>query len=778
MRTRVYLGILILLAFVALLSLPAHAQFTTITMTNVENGDGLPLALGTTCWTGTNNAGTPIAYRAGTSGQTVTTPVCRDIINGAVQTTYKSNTIGTLKVADTTLTTPANVCFKVTVLDSSTGKVVLGSYAGAKSGYDCVQPSGSTWSFDTYTPAGTPNVVQVAGPTGPQGPAGLTFNAGDNIAFTGTDKFTGPFHVSNFRGEWSAFLTPGWTDVCDATVKTAAAMVAAGVSGGGIDAATGFAGVQPCANGLDGWPGTPGSNAVGAFNVRMAGNADWQTGVRFHVPTQTTFGCGMTHGSFLSSTNYTGCWVSPASTFSDTVIAELGRDVASGGVPEQGARFRGVGVSGAKPSGTVVSGSTCVLNNEAQENSGWDDLRINGCDIPIDIETAGSQGGPINAGPYRSTHINLDGVTDIATNGTCFKIGTTSTGVSQVGEFDNLWCSCVNTTGACSYMGWIDGHTVRFKGALKLEQGQNGIKFGSAHNTQDVKIDMLETVSNASHTQGNALEFTGTNRDVDAHVIVNGTTYTTNIVADSSTNGKTITVASQGNTPNDSSLWYHRSPWDTVQTDAKGIPSQLFSLTDLTLSASTALNVTSHCVNLSAGATADITFTLPATISTLNGCEYHIINSQGNTATPSMVTISRNSNLINGQGKDLCLTYRQWAHIYANSGLTVYRAEVSDPPSGIFPVPFSTTPTLAPFEHAQSITLTGNAAPTWPSTCDGFWSEVTVLENFTGSFTWTWPANVSGGMAINTAANKRNVQRFRYNATTAKWEAANAGSSF
>lgn len=198
--------LLLTVALLATFALPAHAQFTTVTATNIQNGDGLPLALGTMCWLGANNSGQPIGYRGGGSGQVTTNPVCRDVINGAVQTTYRGTTIGVLKVADTTATQPANVCYKVTITDSSKGTVVLGSFGGQKSGYDCVQPTGPTWSFDTFIPNTTPNVLQTTGPQGPKGDTAVSTSNGTNGGFAVPGDLTHGIDLSACSTDFTACL--------------------------------------------------------------------------------------------------------------------------------------------------------------------------------------------------------------------------------------------------------------------------------------------------------------------------------------------------------------------------------------------------------------------------------------------------------------------------------------------------------------------------------------------------------------------------------------------
>jgi hypothetical protein len=84
-------------------------------------------------------------------GQVISTPACAAITSGAI--------VGTFKVADTSLTTPQNVCMRTSVINNATGAIVV-SYPNALQTVKCgPQPSGSLWSFDNYSPNLTPLTV-------------------------------------------------------------------------------------------------------------------------------------------------------------------------------------------------------------------------------------------------------------------------------------------------------------------------------------------------------------------------------------------------------------------------------------------------------------------------------------------------------------------------------------------------------------------------------------------------------------------------------------------
>jgi hypothetical protein len=119
-------------------------------------------------------------------------------------------------VPDTSMTSPTNVCYSVSVVDNVSGNSILGA------GYGCVQPaafgsavsgsqawcssgsagSGGSCSFDAYTPNLAALALVTAGPVGPPGPAGTN---GSNGA-PGTTPLISSVSVvngSSLGGTWS-----------------------------------------------------------------------------------------------------------------------------------------------------------------------------------------------------------------------------------------------------------------------------------------------------------------------------------------------------------------------------------------------------------------------------------------------------------------------------------------------------------------------------------------------------------------------------------------------
>ncbi len=128
--------------------------YTIVSASKLQDASGTLIDDALILFTPANMNGTPVSFRAGgTHGQVSSSPVSAAVTNGAFEA----------QLADTTLTLPANVGYRVTVVDNVSGRELLGP------GYDCVQPSGETWSFDDYQP-NLAGLIPVQ--YGPQGPSG------------------------------------------------------------------------------------------------------------------------------------------------------------------------------------------------------------------------------------------------------------------------------------------------------------------------------------------------------------------------------------------------------------------------------------------------------------------------------------------------------------------------------------------------------------------------------------------------------------------------------
>ncbi|MGI4812480.1 MAG: LamG domain-containing protein [Janthinobacterium lividum] len=134
--------------------------FTTVTASLLQDSTGTPLTNATIHFLPVTNAGAPISFRAGSNGQVSAQRVQTNIVNGAF----------TIQLADTSETVPINVGYKVTIINNVSGDSLLGA------GYGCVQPFGSTWSFDTFTPDVAAQITVVPGPDGAPGLGAVYFS--------------------------------------------------------------------------------------------------------------------------------------------------------------------------------------------------------------------------------------------------------------------------------------------------------------------------------------------------------------------------------------------------------------------------------------------------------------------------------------------------------------------------------------------------------------------------------------------------------------------------
>jgi hypothetical protein len=159
----------------ALFSAALGAQTTHIVGTTIVGADGAALQYGQITMQPVDANGNPINVRVGSGGLMVArAAVC--LISGGAITTALNGTPCT--AVDTTLSDPANFCYKTTIRETVSGWTapVL----------PCVQPSGTTWSFNTYIPGPSVTAMVIAGPAGPAGPAGTSGGA------------------ANWRGAWTA----------------------------------------------------------------------------------------------------------------------------------------------------------------------------------------------------------------------------------------------------------------------------------------------------------------------------------------------------------------------------------------------------------------------------------------------------------------------------------------------------------------------------------------------------------------------------------------------
>lgn len=130
-----------LLLGLCLSALCVQAQNTTITASHIAKFGGAAIT-GSFCLSPVNQAGQPIniTTQAGVQFSPLT-PLCFPITAGVLS--------NFAIVPDVSLVQPVNACYQLAINDNFNRTV--GSYP-------CLQPTGSTWSFDAYVPTSLPSI--------------------------------------------------------------------------------------------------------------------------------------------------------------------------------------------------------------------------------------------------------------------------------------------------------------------------------------------------------------------------------------------------------------------------------------------------------------------------------------------------------------------------------------------------------------------------------------------------------------------------------------------
>lgn len=188
--------------------------FTNVTAASLQDASGNKIDNATAWFRPVDNNGKPISFRVGGGGQIISAPVSVAVTSSGF----------TIQLADTTLTTPANVGYAVTVIDDVTGKELLGP------GYGCVQPSGSAWSFDSYTPNVAAQALVLVGPAGPPllprgtWASGSTYAIGDVVSESGSSYIS---LVAGNTGHDPALSPTQWMLLASPAAGLSAAQIAA-----------------------------------------------------------------------------------------------------------------------------------------------------------------------------------------------------------------------------------------------------------------------------------------------------------------------------------------------------------------------------------------------------------------------------------------------------------------------------------------------------------------------------------------------------------------------
>ena len=136
-------------------------NFNTVTASHVYSTGNTLLSSGTLVWQAVDSSGNPVGYQVGGGGQQITFPTICSVVNGAI--------VGACQLPNVSLTNPINVCFALTIKNSS-GQVV----SPPSNGYSCLQPqtvnswcSAGTCNLDQYAPVNPSVITALLNPAQP-----------------------------------------------------------------------------------------------------------------------------------------------------------------------------------------------------------------------------------------------------------------------------------------------------------------------------------------------------------------------------------------------------------------------------------------------------------------------------------------------------------------------------------------------------------------------------------------------------------------------------------
>jgi hypothetical protein len=138
------------------------AQWVTLTASHIQNSAGSPLASGKLCLLPVDNSNHPVlAEEGGAGGTVVIEKVCGTVAHGVLQSG--------LQAPDTALTSPLNLCLRVTITDSNNdGRQIymapcLQPASKGQASWCNTMSGATTCNFDDYAPANEINARFIEG---------------------------------------------------------------------------------------------------------------------------------------------------------------------------------------------------------------------------------------------------------------------------------------------------------------------------------------------------------------------------------------------------------------------------------------------------------------------------------------------------------------------------------------------------------------------------------------------------------------------------------------
>ena len=132
-------------------------SYSAITANNIKGISGTPLNGWVTFAGPVNGSGAPVSAVA--NGGPVMFETKKFLVANGVITGDDSSPQVPAQLVDSTTANPANIGYTVKFYDNVRGLI-------ARTGYVCVQPSGASWSLDTYVPSQPAIATVTAGPDG------------------------------------------------------------------------------------------------------------------------------------------------------------------------------------------------------------------------------------------------------------------------------------------------------------------------------------------------------------------------------------------------------------------------------------------------------------------------------------------------------------------------------------------------------------------------------------------------------------------------------------
>ncbi len=358
---------IILLGF----SCAAVAQTTAITATTLVGGDLSPIASGRISFQPTDMNGVPLIVNLGiTHGLMLPRTAMCLISNGAITTSLNGSAC---KVVDTSVTNAGHFCYVVIIQDTVT--------KWTAPAMPCVQPSGTTWSFDTYVPPAGPTALVVAGIAGPQGPPGAT-------GATGSTGATGP--ANSLAIGTVSTLSAGSSATASVTGTAPSQTLSLGIPTGATGA-TGTAGAAATVTVGTTITGAAGTNAT----VTNSGTSSAAI-FNFTVPQGANGSGSGTVTSFAAPSGSWPSWLVPTVT-SSTSAPSLA--VAASAIPNSALANQSVTVNGTP----CTLGSTCTETPATAANLSGTPALPNG--VTASTQTAGDNSTKLATDAFVGTAI-------------------------------------------------------------------------------------------------------------------------------------------------------------------------------------------------------------------------------------------------------------------------------------------------------------------------------------------------------------------------------------